>query len=189
MADRQERRIAIALAVALGGALAGCGGSGSTGLISPESALLQEVRRSGTCLTSEGVTYCATDSTEAVAPDGQSALGPNDFSGAPANPCPVGDDTCARDDTGFLVSGFDEDAACASAARRAGSEDAWAIGPLQPVGGARTQVGVFLPARLSTAAVESALLCFASPPAELPAELTTLAEASPDIIFVAPAAE
>ena len=65
---------------------AGCGGSGSTGLVEPE--ILDEVRRDGTCVTShESVTYCATDSPDAVAPGGASAEGPLDNNGA--NPTPA----------------------------------------------------------------------------------------------------
>jgi hypothetical protein len=57
--------------------LAACGGgSGSTGLISQEGALLTEVRRDGTCVEADGIAFCATDSTNAIAPGGQSADGP-----------------------------------------------------------------------------------------------------------------
>src|SRR5690242_4977734 len=66
-----------ALAALLAAGLAACGGSGSTGLVSPEGALLQQARNEGTCVTStEMVTYCATDSPQAVSPDGASASGP-----------------------------------------------------------------------------------------------------------------
>src|SRR6185369_6865813 len=54
-----------------------CGGSGSTGLVSPEGALLAKARRDGTCVTSnEMVTYCATDAPGAVGPGGATASGP-----------------------------------------------------------------------------------------------------------------
>jgi hypothetical protein len=53
--------------------LAACGGgSGSTGLITSEDAVIDGVRSSGTCDTFDGATYCATDSPDAVAPGGQS---------------------------------------------------------------------------------------------------------------------
>jgi hypothetical protein len=74
--------------------LVGCGGSGSTGLISPENALLEDVRREDSCVTiEEGLTYCATSAPEAVAPNGASALGPfpSGDGGAPtATPTPSG---------------------------------------------------------------------------------------------------
>src|SRR5262245_35749012 len=69
----RERAI-VAILVA---ALTGCGGSGSTGLISPEGALLQTAREEGTCVSSaEMVTYCATNAPSAVSPDGAHASGP-----------------------------------------------------------------------------------------------------------------
>ncbi len=55
--------------------LAGCGGgSGSTGLITSEGALIDDVRDTGTCSDFDGAPYCATDSPDAVAPGGQSAV-------------------------------------------------------------------------------------------------------------------
>jgi hypothetical protein len=184
MADGRGKRPATALAIAFAVLVAGCGGgSGSTGLIVPENALLREVRRNGTCATSGEVTYCATDSSEAVAPDGQTAIGPPDVNGSPT-PCPVDQDPCSRDNAGFVVSGFDPGAACASALRPAGSEDPWTTGPLVPVGGPSTQVAVSFPADFPLVPVETALLCFAAPPPSLPARLATLAEAGPDVVFV-----
>ena len=77
-----QDRSMVALLAAL---LAACGGSGSTGLISPENAVLGEVRRDGTCVTSGAmVTYCATGSPDAVSPAGASASGP-----APVVPAPT----------------------------------------------------------------------------------------------------
>lgn len=53
--------------------LAACGGgSGSTGLITSEGAVIDDVRNTGTCGTFDGAPYCATDSPDAVAPGGQS---------------------------------------------------------------------------------------------------------------------
>jgi hypothetical protein len=66
------------MAVVLAALMAACGGgSGSTGLVSSEGAVLHEVRRDGTCVTTDAmVTYCATDSPQAVSPGGASASGP-----------------------------------------------------------------------------------------------------------------
>jgi hypothetical protein len=181
-------RVAITLLtpLALPLAVIACGGSGSTGLIVPESALLDEVRREGTCVAAAEVTYCATDSSEAVSSGGQSARAPvGDMAGAPT-PCGPGEDGCPLDPGGFLVSGFDEGAGCASAARPAGSTEAWSIGPLVPVGGATTQVPVFYPEGLSPAAAEIALLCFEEAPAALPDRVESLADAAPDVVFVPP---
>lgn len=54
--------------------LAGCGGggSGSTGLITSEVEVIDDVRSGGTCEEFDGTPYCATDSPNAVAPGGES---------------------------------------------------------------------------------------------------------------------
>jgi hypothetical protein len=53
--------------------LAGCGGgSGSTGLATSEDAVIDQVRRDGTCDEFDGTPYCATDSPDATPPGGQS---------------------------------------------------------------------------------------------------------------------
>lgn len=52
--------------------LAACGGgSGSTGLVTSESSVIDDVRRDGTCDSFDGAPYCATDSPDATAPGGQ----------------------------------------------------------------------------------------------------------------------
>lgn len=171
------RRVALGTAAALWA----CGGSGSTGLISPESSLLAEVRTSGTCIESEGISYCATDSARAVSSDGQSAFGPAD-EGVPG-PCPAGEETCpGMDELGFTVRGFPAGAACATATR-ADVGAAWALGALVPVGPQTTQV----PVEATTdaeAPAELVLLCFDVAPSALPASVTELREASPDVVFV-----
>ena len=45
-------------------------GSGSTGLITSETAIIDDVRRTGTCGEFDGAPYCATDSPNATAPGG-----------------------------------------------------------------------------------------------------------------------
>ncbi len=68
-----ERRVIVA-GIVLAGLLAACGGgSGSTGLITPEQALIDDVRQTGTCGELDGTPYCATDSPNAGAPGGQRA--------------------------------------------------------------------------------------------------------------------
>lgn len=54
--------------------LAGCGGggSGSTGLVTSEGSVVDDVRSGGTCEEFDGTPYCGTDSPNAVAPGGQS---------------------------------------------------------------------------------------------------------------------
>jgi hypothetical protein len=205
--------------------LAACGGSGSTGLVSPEGALLREVRRDGTCVTAEEmVTYCATDSPDAVSPDGASASGPFDAgasaptstpggaaatpsaqptgtSGTPsvhataspapeasatpsvqATPCQAG--ACpAPVELRFVVRGLPDGAACALAARAAGTTSAWSTGPLVAAGGATTTIEPALPGDVGPGLVEIALLCFEEAPVSLPSALETLAAAGPDIVF------
>jgi hypothetical protein len=169
------------VALAAVAALCACGGSGSTGLILPESALLAEVRRDGTCIEADGISYCATDSEQAVSPDGQSALAPAETGSGPS-PCPTVADDCPRDELGFTVRGFPPGAACATAVRSA-EGDAWAIGALVPVGTAPTQVPVAASAG-TDASIELVLLCFDVGPAGLPATVATLSETNPDVVFV-----
>ena len=58
----------------LGLTLAACGGgSGSTGLITSEDTVIDDVRQTGTCGEFDGAPYCATDSPNATAPGGQTA--------------------------------------------------------------------------------------------------------------------
>lgn len=206
--------------------LAACGGSGSTGLVSPEGALLREVRRDGTCVTSEEmVIYCATGSPDAVSPDGVSAAGPFDAgappptstpgggaaptptaqttgtSGTPsaqvtaspaaeasatpsvqATPCPAG--ACpASVELRFVVRGLPDGAACALAARAAGTTTAWSTGALVAAGGATTTIEASLPGDVGPGLVEIALLCFEEAPISLPPALATLAAAHPDVVF------
>jgi hypothetical protein len=164
-------------------ALCACGGSGSTGLISPESFVLEAVRRDGTCIESAGISYCATDSDRAVAPDGQSALAPAEM-GMPG-PCSPGDESCpGQDQLGFTVRGFGPGAACATAVRPGGDAE-WSIGSLVPVGADATQVPLPEPALSDGDALpEIALLCFETAPTALPPRVATLGEANPDVVFV-----
>ena len=194
--------------------LAACGGgSGSTGLITSEDAVIDGVRTTGRCDTFDGAPYCATDSPDAVAPGGQSvsvvtpapspaatgtpiaASTPTPFPTGPQStathapptvtpvPSPSPTPPEARQVT-VVVDGFDEGAACATAARTLGSDAPWETGPLALVTtGAPT---TFLVAADVPAPLDLALLCFAEPPDGLPMTLTTLADASPTVVFVLP---
>jgi hypothetical protein len=60
------------LAVFLTVVLVSCGGgSGSTGLITSEGNVVDDVQQTGTCEEFAGTPYCGTDSTDAIAPGGQ----------------------------------------------------------------------------------------------------------------------
>ena len=59
-------------ALIIGVVACGGGGSGSTGLITSESTVVDDGRETGTCDAFDGVTYCGSDSAAAVAPGGQS---------------------------------------------------------------------------------------------------------------------
>jgi len=84
-----------------------------------------------------------------------------------------------------VVKGFDDGAACAAAARRAGSEDAWQTAELVPVDGPGAAVAFPLPSGVASPA-DGMLLCFSKAPDELPAELMTLTDADPTVVFVLP---
>ncbi|MCC6847098.1 MAG: hypothetical protein IT294_01255 [Deltaproteobacteria bacterium] len=55
------------------GVVACGGGSGSTGLVTSESVVVDDVRTNGTCDEFDGVTYCGSDSPAATAPGGERA--------------------------------------------------------------------------------------------------------------------
>lgn len=83
------------------------------------------------------------------------------------------------------VDGFDEGAACATAARAAGSEDRWQTAALVALDPSGSAVAFPLPAAIA-APYDLALLCFADPPESLPEDLGTLTDADPTVVFVLP---
>ena len=133
-----------ALVAACGGG-SGSGG-GSTDLIELESTTIDHVRLTGSCAEVGSTPFCATNSSDATAPGGQSAsvvfatTTPTP-SGAPT-PMPVsggGEATASSVTTPaptpvptvqVLLLGFGPHAACAAAARPIGSDGAWRTGPL-----------------------------------------------------------
>jgi hypothetical protein len=175
-----QKKTGAALLVAL---LAACGGSGSTGLIVPESALLVQVREGGSCVEANGTTYCPTDATS---PDGQQVDSPLP---GPAEPCqPSGD--CGNA-VGFVFrpTGFAAGAACALATRRADASEPWSVSPPVPIDSSsdRLEFRADLPEGFAAGDVlEAALLCFDEAPSALLDALASLADAAPDVIFVAP---
>jgi hypothetical protein len=202
---------AIVSSIVLCGLLAACGGgSGSTGLITPEQALINDVQATGTCGTFDGAPYCATDSPDAVAPGGQRAnvLTPvptPQVSATPGGavptstpaaggatptapgdlPTPSATATPITRTVTVAVEGFEAGAACATGARPAESDETWRTGTLIAVDDSGTPVVFPLPAGI-TEPFELALLCFDDPPAALASELDTLADAEPTVVFVLP---
>lgn len=145
-------------------ALAACGGSGSTGLITAEAPLLAEVRETGECRDANGTTYCFAD----VLPE---------FQGQPPMiPEPI-------QPVEFDTRGIDAGTACAVATRHA--DGAWDVGAISLTGD-DARFSIEPASDLGGDGVEAALLCFDPPPSELPAETETLAELGPTIIYVAP---
>jgi hypothetical protein len=221
--------------------LASCGGgSGSTGLITSEDAVIDDVRQTGTCEELDGVTYCATDSPDATAPGGQSVSVDSNGGNGPtpvrtptptpraadgtASPTPAAGSTSTPAGGGqstptpartvnpvptrtanptrtaspaptatpgstptvsAVVDGFAPGAACAVAARPAGSTEVWKTADLVTVETDGTTTTFPVPPGIASP-LDSALLCFDDPPATLPAELTTLADAAPTVVFVLP---
>jgi hypothetical protein len=166
---------------------AACGGSGSTGLILPESALLDEVRRDGVCIASGPTSFCATGSPDAVAPGGARAVGGDLFGDGPGLPCPSEPELPCPGlaSAGFEVRGLPEGAACAAAARPAGQDRApWRTGALVAVDDTPERISFPLPEDLADGAVEVVLLCFEIPPRELSPDLDALVDAGADIVFV-----
>jgi hypothetical protein len=173
-----RRLIAAVLAGALAALAVACGGSGSTGLILPEAILLEQVRRQGTCIESQGTAFCATGSGGAVAPGGQRA----DTVGLLPSPG-CAPDACGGAGTAtFVVSGFAPGAACAVAARRV-ADGRWVTGDLVPVGGEPMQLALPLPIDPQDAS-DAVLLCYERAPSAFPPELASLVDAHPDLVFV-----
>jgi hypothetical protein len=206
--------------------LAGCGGggSGSTGLITSEGSVVDDVRSGGTCEEFDGTPYCGTDSPNAVAPGGQSvrvvgtavptpvrtptppalsatpapAATPTGGAGAPtatpgapgtASPAPPTPQTSPSPADGttvrLRVEGFDVGAACATAARAAGSDDPWTTAGLVALDPPDAIHAFPVPSAVDPPR-DLALLCFEAPPAELASEVATLADAGPTVVFVLP---
>ena len=182
MIDWQRVSVTVVAAIL---AAACAGGSGSTGLIVPEGALLDRVRREGTCISSGATEFCATGSSEATTPSGARADGGELLASQPG-PCPIdvqGD--CAGAPVAiFDVRGFAAGAACATAARPAGSDGTWSTGELVTLAESPGRTAFPLPAALGDGEVEVVLLCFGSPPAALAATLGALVDAGADVAFV-----
>jgi hypothetical protein len=83
-----------------------------------------------------------------------------------------------------VVAGFAPGAACATAARPAGSTDDWHTAALVPV--VATGPTTFPIAPDVAAPLDLTLLCFADPPPQVAATLTTLGDADPTVVFVLP---
>ncbi len=253
---RDRRTIVVGCLCAV---LAACGGgSGSTGLVTSEDAILDQVRESGTCDQFRGASYCATDSPDAVAPGGErvSVVTPVPTAAATATsvpsiaptpvptatsepsatPTPEGESTSTPASTGgvgrtatpgfptpeptatlgptpsrtepaatpslqpsptapaptptpartvtAVVAGFAPGAACATAARPAGTAEDWRTAALVAV--AINGPTTFPISPDPTAPIDLTLLCFADPPAQLAATLVTLGDADPTVVFVLP---
>ncbi len=203
----------IALVWVLG--LAACGGgSGSTGLINSENALIDHVRQTGTCAESKGAAFCATNSANATAPGGQRAevVGGTPTPLASSTPAPTGgglSPTPAPSGGGeptpssssvstpgaspspmprtarVIVEGFGPGAACCVAARAKGSDGSWQVGPLVTVDGGTDPHTFFIPFNVAEPS-EAVLLCFESVPTELPTEVEELTTTNPTVVFVLP---
>ncbi|MDG2306422.1 MAG: hypothetical protein P8R42_17585 [Candidatus Binatia bacterium] len=150
-----------------------CGGSGSTGLILPETALFDEVRETGECRDGHGTTYCFAVAAETSGlPD-------------PSAPC---QGPCLGFDPLYLfgTTGLAPDAVCAVATRSDGA--LWTLEAPAPVGLDESSFAVFPPEAFDPAEgpLEAALLCFDDPPESLPSTAEMLADADPSIVFVAP---
>ncbi|HEY2388430.1 MAG TPA: hypothetical protein VGK30_15855 [Candidatus Binatia bacterium] len=206
---RIRRRLTAWLGVLVLAAACG-GGSGSTGLIELEGATIDHVRQTGSCAETGGTAFCATNSSDATAPGGQSAS----VVSATTTPTPSGAPTPTPLSTGgestaspvatsaptdvpiptesptpvptiqVLVEGFGPDAACAVAGRTSGSDDAWRTGPLAELAPGGPTVFT-LPSPVP-ASPELVLLCFDPSPGSLAAEIPVLSEADPTVVFVLP---
>lgn len=117
-----------------------------------------------------------------VATGGESSPTPT---GAPsAAPTPTASPSPEPRTVQVVVEGFGPDAACAVAARAAGSDGAWRTGPLATVDEGTDPITFTIPPDVAEPS-ELVLLCFA-PARALPAEIATLTETDPTVVFVLP---
>ncbi len=175
-------------------ALAGCGGSGSTGLspTASDQTILKEVRAQGTCLEVALIEYCplgfgAEDG--AVVEPGPALppiFSPDPPSPLPESACSADGGRCLDGAPIFVLEGFAPGSGCAIAARPAGSEQAWQLGPYRRLDGSPQEQAFPLPDALRETRPEIVLLCFGPErePSTLPVEIETLAEAEPQVVFV-----
>jgi len=196
--------------LAFAAACGGGGGSGSTGLVELESTTIDHVRETGSCAETGGTAFCATNSSDATAPGGQSASVVSAIatpSGAPtptpvstggeATASPVSTSVPSPSDRPFptpsptpvptiqvLVEGFGPDAACALAGRSLGSDDPWRTAPLAEIERG-TPTTFTLPSPVPEPP-DLVLLCFAPAPASLAAEIPVLSEVDPAVVFALP---
>jgi hypothetical protein len=207
----RRRMLALGWAMVL---LAACGGgSGSTGLITSEGALLDQVRRDGTCAELDGAAFCATDSPHAIAPGGQRAsvlvVTPTPLASPTAPPLasptaqatnggasptpapaitatPLSGPTASPSPSGGQTVSVVVDGFGPDAACAVAARTAGQDGGWRTGPLVEADGIVFpLPAGVAEPS-EIVLLCFAPAPLALKPEIERLADATPTVVFVLP---
>ena len=174
--------VVIAMLLGCGGAGAGVGGSGSTGLITLESVLFEDVRASNECLDANETVYCPGLPGDFPPPEVEIPI-----SAAP----PVPDICRTCEGSEVLLYLFDsrglEPTTSCSVATRIDSDD-WRLSEPE-AGGAVGGFEVVAPEEDVEGAeqIDTAVVCFENPEGlSLPPSIETLADLEPTFVFVGP---
>ncbi len=183
----------VGFAGVLAAALAGCGGSGSTGLGpagAADSVILTRVRTEHVCIEVAAIEYCPIGLTTAdgvvveMGPDEPPVHGPGPQ--PTTEPCTADGSPCRDGDPVFVLVGTAPGSGCAVAARPAGSAGRWQLGPWTALKASGLEQTFALPEALHATRPEIVLLCFGPErePSSVPAAVERLADADPKIAFV-----
>ena len=183
--------IAASLFFALAAAVAGCGGSGSSGFdaVASEATAIQHVIDSGDCTTLDGQTYCASG-VEA----------PGMFEGAlvkiaapedrplVCEGLPIAEKCTAS--LAFTTEGFDQPTSLLAAVSE-GENGPWQLAAVtvqEHVDGGPRTVSIAVPARTDSAEptplIAAVLVYDGTPPADLPPTSAHLSDFGVDLVYV-----
>lgn len=183
--------IAATLLLALATAVAGCGGSGSSGFdaVASEATAIQHVIDSGDCTSLDGQTYCASG-VEAPGPFAGALVkiaAPQDRS-LVCEDLPIAEKCTA--DLAFTTEGFDHPTSLLAAVAER-EEGPWQLAAVtvanQPDGEGRT-VSIAVPARTDTTEptplIAAVLVYDGTPPEDLPPTSAHLSDFGVDLVYV-----
>ncbi len=189
---RAWRTLTIGIVLGLVSGCAGGTGTGSSGLIGTEGALVSRVVETGTCEQFDGVDYCPSDTPDAL-PSGKFVSTPFDEESS------IG---CFRSESGsalcvfvftFEPQGFDASEEFVIGIRGADSDEPWDLFSLrEPLTEEEEDAELIITSIVIDLADDSgeqiqlAILAFPEPVVDLPETSDTLAELGAETVFLAP---